>query len=164
MLHHPFKPIFDQRSKILILGTFPSVKSREDAFYYAHPQNRFWKVMAALFDAPLPVRTEEKKALLLENGIAIWDVIQSCEIEGSSDGSIKHVTGADIGGLLRQSAITHLFANGAKACELYRKYCEKNAHINIVQLPSTSPANAAWHLEKLIETWRENILKALISS
>jgi hypoxanthine-DNA glycosylase len=154
MLHHPFEPIWNQHSNILILGSFPSVKSREEAFYYAHPQNRFWQVIAALFDAPVPSTIEAKKALLLHNNVAVWDVIQSCEIIGSSDGSIKNATGNDIRGLIRQSTITRIFANGAKACDLYRKHCEQNSRLPIVQLPSTSPANAAWRLDRLIETWR----------
>lgn len=149
---HTFEPIYNQNSKILILGTFPSVKSREGNFYYNHPQNRFWRVLADLTGSVLPVTIEEKKEMLLLNNIAIWDVIYSCEIEGSSDSSIKNVVPNDILGLLNKSNIKKIYANGNKAYELYCKYFS-NIEMSIVKLPSTSPANARYTLEKLIDSW-----------
>lgn len=157
---HTFPPIYDEKSKILILGTFPSVKSRELAFYYGHPQNRFWKLLAYLAREPVPAEIEEKKALLLKHGIAIWDVIHSCDIEGSSDSSIKNVVPNDIASLLKKAPIRHIYANGGKAYELYLKYCAESCSVPISKLPSTSPANAASSFEKLCSTW-DIILKSL---
>ena len=156
-MQHPFESVYDAHSNVLILGTFPSVKSREHHFYYGHPQNRFWKVIAVLTKSELPTTLETKKALLLTHGIAIWDVIHSCDITGSSDSSIKNVVPMDFSTILAQSRITRIFANGATAAKLYQTYCEKSTGIPIIQLPSTSPANAAFSLEKLLETW--SILK-----
>ena len=150
---HEFEPVWNKDSRVLVLGTFPSVKSRQQKFYYGHPQNRFWKVTAALLERGVPERIEEKKKLLLEGHIAVWDVIDSCDIEGSSDSSIRNVKANDIGGLLAQTSIRAVFANGDKACQLYRKYCMEQAGREIIRLPSTSPANAAWTLEKLIQAW-----------
>ncbi len=150
---HEFAPVYDQASRVLILGTFPSVKSREQNFYYGHPQNRFWKVIAELCGSPLPVTIEEKKTLLLTNGIAVWDVIASCEIQGSSDSSIRNVVPNDIGGLIRKSRISQIYANGDKAYQLYQKYCRETAGMDAIRLPSTSPANAAWSPERLREAW-----------
>ncbi|MBP1680379.1 MAG: mismatch-specific glycosylase [Proteobacteria bacterium] len=150
---HPFEPVYDANSNVLILGTFPSVKSREQSFYYGHPQNRFWKVIAALTKSELPTTLEAKKALLLTHGIAIWDVIHSCDITGSSDSSIKNVVPMDFSTILAQSQIKRIFANGATAAKLYQTYCEHTTGIPIIKLPSTSPANAAFSLEKLLTTW-----------
>lgn len=150
---HEFKPVFNRDSRVLILGTFPSVKSRQQQFYYGHPQNRFWKVTAALLGCEVPITTEEKKKMLLDGHIAVWDVIDTCEIEGSSDSSIRNVKANDIGGLLEQTSVRAVFANGDKAFQLYRKYCMETAGREIIRLPSTSPANAAWTLEKLIQAW-----------
>jgi len=151
---HTFEPIYDEKSKILILGTFPSVKSRENAFYYGHPQNRFWKVLAAVTGEETPSCIEGKKAMLLKNHIAIWDVISTCDIEGSSDSSIKNVTANDIAGLLQGSSIGTIYGNGDKACRLYEKFCKEKTKKEIVKLPSTSPANAAYSIEKLVECWK----------
>lgn len=151
---HTFEPIYDEKSRVLILGTFPSVKSRENAFYYGHPQNRFWKVLAALVEEETPVSVEEKKEMLLRNGIAIWDVISSCDIEGSSDSSIRNVTANDIAGLLEVCHIEKIYGNGDKACRLYDKFCKEKTKKEIIRLPSTSPANAAFSMEKLLECWR----------
>lgn len=156
-MKHSFEPVYDTNSKVLILGTFPSVKSREQNFYYGHPQNRFWKVIAALTHTPLPISIEEKKAILLNHGIALWDVIQSCEIIGSSDSSIKNVVPMDFSNILHHTSITHIYANGATAFKLFQKYCETATGINIIKLPSTSPANAAFSFEKLLHEW--SILK-----
>ena len=151
---HDFEPVFDENSKVLILGTFPSVKSRENQFYYGHPQNRFWKVIAGLTESEVPQTIEEKKKLLLEHGIAIWDVIESCDIIGSSDSSIKNVVPNDIDDIVKKSHIERIFTNGKKADELYKKYIEQTVGISAECLPSTSPANAVWTLEKLCEEWK----------
>lgn len=154
-LSHTFDPVFDQESRILILGTFPSVKSRENQFYYGHPQNRFWKLLAALTNNPIPQTIEEKKCMLLSNHIAIWDVIADCEIIGSSDSSIREVVPADLSVILDQCNIKKVYANGAKAFQLYQKYSFPVTEREIVKLPSTSPANAAFQMERLIEEWKE---------
>lgn len=152
---HTFAPVYDENSRILILGTFPSVKSRENHFYYGHPQNRFWKVTAALTNSPVPGSIGEKKEMLLAGHIAVWDVIASCRIEGSSDSSIRDVVPNDIAGLLRKTDIRAVFCNGGKAYELYEKYCRQQCGREAIKLPSTSPANAAWSLERLTMSWRE---------
>lgn len=156
-ISHTFLPVYDESSELLILGSFPSVKSREQGFYYGHPQNRFWKVLAALYDTPMPKTIEEKKKLLKENHIAIWDVIDSCDIIGSSDSSIKNVVPADIAGILPTTKITRIFVNGKTAGNLYKKFSEKSTGIEAVVLPSTSPANAAFSLEKLVECWEKEL-------
>lgn len=150
---HSFEPVYDKDSKILILGTFPSVKSREQQFYYGHPQNRFWKLIAALVNSRIPETIPEKKELLLKNRIAIWDVIAGCEIIGSSDSSIRNVVPADLNRVLREAPIETIYANGGKAFELYEKYAKPITGRPIIKLPSTSPANAAWDLERLKEAW-----------
>lgn len=152
-LKHTFEPVWNKNSKVLVLGTFPSVKSREYGFYYGHPQNRFWKVAASITGQDVPVTTEEKKKLLLANNIALWDVISSCSIKGSSDSSIKDVVANNLIPLLDGSSITKIYANGTKAYELYMKYSYTETGIKIVKLPSTSPANAVYTLEKLVAAW-----------
>lgn len=152
---HTFAPVYDKKSRVLILGTFPSVKSRENRFYYGHPRNRFWKVTAAVCGCEVPETIEEKKAFLLENHIAIWDVIASCDIAGSSDSSITNVVANDIERLLTEAPIEAVFLNGAKAYELFMKYCSCKDKAEICKLPSTSPANAALSLERLIEEWKK---------
>ena len=152
-LGHTFEPIFNENSKILILGTFPSVKSREEGFYYYHPQNRFWKVIAHLTRSEVPISIEAKKELLLEKGIALWDVIGSCEIEGSSDSSIKNVVPADLKIILDHANIEQIYANGGKAYELYMRYAHVVTGRDIIKLPSTSPANASFSLERLQKEW-----------
>lgn len=154
---HMFEPVYDQNSELLILGTFPSVKSREQNFYYGHPQNRFWKVLARLTEEKLPETIEEKKAMLLKHHIAVWDVIAGCDIIGSSDSSIKNVVPADIPRVLKGSRITRIFANGDKAHRLYQKHCEEAVGIKAVKLPSSSPANAVFTLDRLTDAWRELI-------
>jgi hypoxanthine-DNA glycosylase len=150
---HSFEPVYDKASEILILGTLPSVKSRENNFYYGHKQNRFWKVLATLLKEPVPDTIEEKKAMLLAHRIALWDVIQSCDIKGSSDSSIKNVQPTDIGMILEKTNITRIYANGNKAGQLYKRYQFPVTGIEAMVLPSTSPANAAWSLERLCEVW-----------
>lgn len=151
---HSFEPVYDKASEILILGTLPSVKSRENNFYYGHKQNRFWKVLATLLKEPVPDTIEEKKAMLLAHRIALWDVIQSCDIKGSSDSSIKNVQPTDIGMILEKTNITRIYANGNKAGQLYKRYQFPVTGIEAMVLPSTSPANAAWSLERLCEAWQ----------
>ena len=153
MPQHPFPPLYDENSKVLILGSFPSVKSREEMFFYGHPQNRFWKVIAAVCNTDTPVTVEEKKKLLHENHIALWDVIASCDITGSSDSSIKNVKANDLTVILESADIKQIFVNGKTAEKYYNKYIRDNIGIEAVCLPSTSPANAAWNLKRLIEAW-----------
>lgn len=157
---HEFDPVYDKNSKILILGTFPSVKSREMQFYYGHPQNRFWKLLARLTSWPQPTTIPEKKEMLLKNNIAIWDVIQSCEIAGSSDSSIKNVIANDLTQVLSDSSITRIYANGKTAEKLYNKYVKPQTGIDVIPLPSTSPANAAYSLDRLAASWAK-ILEVL---
>ena len=156
-ISHTFEPIFDENSKILILGSFPSVKSRENQFYYGHPKNRFWKVLAHVLNVDVPNTIDEKKQMLLKNHVAIWDVIESCSIVESSDTSIKDVVVNDFNEILKKSQIEAIFVNGGKAYELYHKYAEKETGIKAIKLPSTSPANAAWNLERLCKSWKELI-------
>lgn len=160
-VEHTFDPVFDEHSEILILGTFPSVKSREQNFYYGHPQNRFWKVLAKLTGEELPETVEEKKAMLLKHHIAVWDVVQSCDIIGSSDSSIRNVAPADLSRILNVSPIRKIYANGDKAYRLYQKYCRKEIGKEISKLPSTSPANAIFTLDRLTDVWREEIKEEL---
>lgn len=157
MLVHPVEALFNENSKILILGTFPSVKSREAKFFYGHPQNRFWRVMARLCDADIPQTVEDKKNLILDNHFALWDVIHSCDVEGSADSSIKNVVPNDISVILKNSKVSRIFVNGKKAESLYKKYLEKETGITAVCLPSTSPANALWSEDRLTEYWRSHI-------
>ncbi len=154
-LTHTFEPVFDKDSKILILGSFPSVKSRENQFYYGHPQNRFWKVLARIFEDEVPQTIEEKKQFLLGHRIAVWDVIESCTIIGSSDSSIKDVVVNDFSRVLENSGIEAIYVNGGKAYELYHKFAEKHTGVVARKLPSTSPANAAWSLERLCGVWKQ---------
>lgn len=151
---HNIPPLFDKNSRVLLLGSMPSPKSRETRFFYGHPQNRFWRVLAAVFRTPLPQTIDEKRALCLRHHIALWDTIAQCDIKGASDSSIKNVIPNDINSLLKQTNITRIFATGGKSAALYRKWIEPQTHMPIIQLPSTSPANAAWSLERLIEAYR----------
>ena len=155
VLYHPFGPLYNKESRILILGSFPSVKSREQNFFYGHPQIRFWKVIAALYEQPMPQTIEEKKQLILDNRLALWDSIASCEITGSSDSSIRNARANDINVILESCNIEKIYCNGRKSHELYRKYIEPATGRAAACLPSTSPANAQWSLEKLIGAWAE---------
>lgn len=154
MISHPIPPVFDRHSKILILGSFPSVKSREALFFYGHPQNRFWKVTSSVFGTPEPHTIDEKKAFLLSHGIAVWDVIASCDITGSSDSSIKNVVPNNLSVILDVADIHTIFVNGKTAEKFYNKYIKDSINREAVCLPSTSPANAAWSLERLVEAWK----------
>lgn len=154
-VEHSFQPVFDEHSRILILGTLPSVKSRENNFYYGHPQNRFWKVLASVMEEDVPQSIDEKKAFLLRNHIAIWDVIASCDIIGSSDSSIRNVVPTDLQVILQHAEIKQIYANGQKAQDLYQKYSYPTSGKEIIRLPSTSPANAAFGMDRLLEHWRQ---------
>lgn len=152
-IKHTFDPVWNQHSEILILGTFPSVKSRENHFYYGHPQNRFWKLIASIYEEAVPETVDEKKELILKHHLAVWDVIDQCDIIGSSDSSIRNVIPCDLTVMLSQSNIHTVIANGAKAYDLYQKYQLPNTGLKAHKLPSTSPANAAWSLQRLQEAW-----------
>ena len=150
---HPIEPLYDADSRILILGSFPSVKSRETQFFYGHPQNRFWKLLSILFSEPLPKTIEEKKEFVLQHHIALWDVLASCEIIGSSDASILNPIPNDIKPILESTSITHIYTNGKTAYRYYMQYIFPTVDISAECLPSTSPANAAWSIEKLEKAW-----------
>ena len=157
MIRHPFPPFYGADSKILILGSFPSVKSREQMFFYGHPQNRFWKVMAALFSDEVPKTISDKKKFLTKNHIALWDVIGSCDIEGSSDASISNVVPNDLTEILTGADIRSIIVNGKTADKYYRKYIQPKIGREALCLPSTSPANAAWSVKRLVEEWGRQI-------
>ena len=154
MIIHPIPPLYSESSKSLILGSFPSVKSREAAFFYGHPQNRFWAVTAAVLGCKKPETVEEKKEMILSNNLALWDVIASCEIEGSADSTIRDVTANDLNEIIENSGVERIFVNGKTAEKYYNKYTFPKTKIKAVCLPSTSPANAAWSFEKLVEAWQ----------
>lgn len=152
-IEHPFPPLYNEDSKILILGSFPSVKSREGEFFYHHPQNRFWKVISSIFEEALPITIEQKRELLIKNNIAAWDVIQSCEITGSADSSIKEVIPNDLSKILETAKIRQIYTNGNTATQLYKRYIFPITGIESIGLPSTSPANAGYNMERLLEAW-----------
>ena len=154
MISHPFPPLYNEDSRILILGSFPSVKSREQKFFYGHPQNRFWKVTAAVFDCAVPQTIEEKRQFLLEHGVALWDTIASCDIVGSSDSSIKNVVPNDLTPILEGAKIERIFVNGKTSEKYYNRYIRDKIGREALCLPSTSPANAAWSVERLVEVWQ----------
>ncbi|MGN1405945.1 MAG: DNA-deoxyinosine glycosylase [Erysipelotrichaceae bacterium] len=149
-VNHTFGPVFNEESRILILGSFPSVKSREINFYYGHPRNRFWPLMSILFNEEII----DKKEFLLRHHIALFDVIESCDIDGSSDSSIRNVKPNDLSKILYSSKIETIFLNGSKSCELYKKYCKDKYNIEYIKLPSTSPANATYSIDKLLKEWQ----------
>ena len=151
---HSIPPVYDHRSAVLILGSFPSVRSREEGFFYGHPPNRFWNVISAVCGESVPSTIEEKMALLLRYRIALWDVVASCDIQGSSDSSMRNVVANDIASLLEQAPITAIFVNGKTAARYYDRLIKPVVQRQAIVLPSTSPANAAWSLERLIEAWQ----------
>ncbi len=159
MIQHPIPPLFDAESRLLILGSFPSVKSRETAFFYGHPQNRFWRIMASILNEPLPETIADKKTMLLSHHIALWDVIGACEIVGSSDSSITDVVPNDLSVILNHASIQTIAVNGKTAEKYYRRYQLKSTGREALVLPSSSPANAAWTLPKLIEAWQNTLLR-----
>lgn len=154
MEQHTIPPIFDQNSKVLVLGTFPSVKSREQQFFYGNPLNRFWRVMAAIFGSALPETAVEKSALLLKNRVALWDVVALCDIEGSYDASIRNAVPNDLRRITEKADIRQVYTNGLTADKLYRKLCLLQTGLDAVCLPSTSPANASYSFERLAEAWQ----------
>ena len=172
-IEHGFEPVFDERSRVLVLGPFPSVLSRANAFYYGNPQNRFWRVMAACLAVPVPPNEGDllasgelatldasiaaKRAMLLNGGVALWDVIESCDIKGSSDASIKNVVPAHIERIVDATPIEVVICNGGTAGRLYKRYLQERTGLPAIVLPSTSPANAAWRLERLVERWSEAV-------
>ena len=158
-LTRTFGPVFDEFSEILILGSFPSVKSREQNFFYGHPQNRFWRVISAVLNTDTPESIEDKTELLLKNHIALWDTIDSCDIIGSSDSSIKNAVPTDVNLILNKAKIKAIFCNGATSHKLYMKYLYPITNVNAIKLPSTSPANAVFSLDRLISIWSEEIRK-----
>ena len=159
-LSHPFPPLYDAESRILILGSFPSVKSREAMFFYGHPQNRFWRVVSTVLGCDCPRTIEEKRQMLHAHHIALWDTIASCEIEGSSDSSIRGVVPNDLTPILRGADIRQIYCNGGTSYQYFRRYQQQLTGREAVKLPSTSPANAAWSAERLTAAWRV-ILEAL---
>lgn len=152
---HPIPPLYNERSEILVLGSFPSVKSRETAFFYGHPRNRFWWMIAEIFEEEKPKTVEEKKKLILGHHLALWDVIAECEISGSSDSSIRNVKANNLGMILEHAPIRKILLNGKTAGNLFQKYIGDKTAIEYMVLPSTSPANAAWSPDRLKEAWKE---------
>ena len=158
-IEHSFPPVVDEECRILILGSFPSVKSREEGFFYGHPQNRFWKMLAAIYKEGIPTDIQEKRTLLLRHHIALWDVIASCEIEGSSDASVRNAMPVDISLITNVATIERVICNGQLAAKLYHQHLEKLVGLPTVVMPSTSPANASCSLEKLIQAWQSALLQ-----
>ena len=158
-LEHPIDAVYDEKSRVLILGSFPSVKSREFGFFYGHPQNRFWRVVSRICGEAVPETIEEKRAFLFRNNIALWDVIQSCDIEGSADSTIKNVIVNDLSEIVKTTQIKAVFTNGKTADKLYNKY--NKCAFEAICLPSTSPANAAWSEDRLFEEWKSKISQYL---
>ena len=151
---HAFDPVFDSKSRVLVLGTMPSPKSRELGFYYSHPRNRFWPVLAKIFEEKIPETPEEKNAFCLRHKIALWDVLKECDIEGASDSSIKNAVPNDIGMILNNADIRAIFCTGTTAAKLYKKFIEPETKIPAIALPSTSPANAKVKFEELCEEYK----------
>ena len=157
--YHLIEPIYDQNSTSLILGSFPSVKSREANFYYHHPQNRFWRILANVYEDTLPITIADKKQFLTKHHLALWDVIASCEIKGSSDSSITNVEVNDLKKIIEQSKISHIYTNGNLADTLYHRYFDEIIDLPVTKLPSSSPANASYSLERLLTFWQAISLK-----
>ena len=151
---HPFRPLFQADSKILILGSFPSVKTREYGFFYCHPRNRFWPLLARIFDVTLSADLEERRAFLLKHRIAVYDVINRCDIIGSSDSSIQNAIPSDLSPIFHEADIQQVFCNGGTAHRYYQKYQEQQTGRKAVRLPSTSPANARYSMEDLYKHWK----------
>ena len=154
MEKHTLEPFYNNDSKILILGSFPSVKSREIGFYYSHPQNRFWKVLAHTFNEEIPSSIKEKKELLKRNKIALFDVCATCDIKASSDASIKNVVPNNLEEIFNNSKIKVIAFDGKTAYNLYQKYFKDKYDVELISLPSTSPANATWDMQRLINEYR----------
>lgn len=154
-IKHPFPPLYSKDTRVLILGSFPSVKSREENFFYGHPRNRFWNVSAEIFQTDIPLTKEEKTELVLKNRLGLWDVIGSCNITGSSDASVKNAVPNDISPILSECRISAIFVNGKTAEKYYNRHLLPKNGISAITLPSTSPANAAWSLERLVDEWKQ---------
>ena len=154
-VEHPFPPVAGPDSRVLILGSFPSVRSREEGFFYGPPRNRFWPLMAALYGEETPQTIPERRALILRHGLALWDVIASCRIEGSSDASVRDAAPVDIRRVLDTADIRQVVCNGALAGKLYARYLQQAVGLEAIIAPSTSPANAAWSLARLIPVWHD---------
>lgn len=152
-VHHPFDPVVSPASRVLILGSFPSVKSREQGFYYGHPQNRFWRVLSEIFHEPLPLTIPARRELVLLHKLALWDVIASCDIIGSSDASVKNAVPVDIAQVTQVANIRAVICNGALSGKLYARHLQAVTGLDALVLPSTSPANASWSLPRLVEVW-----------
>ena len=165
-ISHGFDPVFDERSRVLVLGSFPSVLSRENRFYYGNPRNRFWRVMASALGEREPAIDDigAKRALLLRHGVALWDVVESCDVRGSSDASIRNVVPADVARITGVAPIGAVLCNGGTAGRLYARWLEPVTGLPAVTLPSTSPANAAWSAERLEARWREALLAVLANA
>ncbi len=157
MLHHPFEPVINNDSRVLVLGSFPSVKSRENSFYYGHPQNRFWPMLALIFRQDVPLTIQEKTELLHQHRIALWDVIERCQLDGSMDSSIRDALPNDISSLLKAAPLERVLLNGQLAGKLYQRYFRESL-LPYAVLPSTSPANAAWSLQRLADIWKPYLL------
>ncbi len=157
---HPFEPVFDENSRVLVLGSFPSEASRAAGFFYGHPRNRFWRVMAAVFGEDVPVTIEEKRAFLLRSRVALWDVAASCEVTGSSDATIRRAVPTDLARIFSCAPVARVFLNGQKAAALYKAFFAAQK-ISAECLPSTSPANAAWSFERLTAAWARVAAAAL---
>ncbi len=152
---HPFGPLYDQNSRTLLLGSIPSPKSREIGFYYGHPQNRFWPVLAAVFGEPPPQTIAQKRALALRHGVALWDTLACCEIRGASDAAIRNPVANDIASFLKETQIQSIFCTGAVSFRWYEKLCRPKTGLAAVKLPSTSAANAAWSFERLVSAYAQ---------
>lgn len=151
---HPFAPFYDENSAVLVVGSFPSVASRADGFYYGNVHNRFWKVLAAVFCDNVPNQIPEKKAFLARHKIALYDAVRECTISGSSDSSIRDVVPSDIESIVKNSKVKKIFANGKTSAKFFEKYQSEKLCKMLEVLPSTSPANASFSLEKLVESWK----------
>lgn len=154
LLYHRIPPIYDRNSDVLILSSFPSAASRRDGFFYANPRNRFWAVMSAVLECPLPLSVEQKKEMLLTHRIALWDAAASCEVTGSSDASITRISPNDIASLLSECGARRIFTNGRTAHSIYQRMIRADTGRDAVCLPSTSPANASWDFPRLVLAWR----------
>lgn len=152
--NHTFEPVYNENSKILILGSMPSMKSRENRFYYSNPQNRFWDILATIFEVEKPQTVAEKANLVIENNLALWDVLKTCEIIGSADNTIKNPVVNDINSIINQSKIEFIYTTGKTATNLYNKYCLVDTKIESKYLPSSSPANAKFGLKELVEAYK----------
>jgi len=156
---HAFAPVYDRHSRLLILGTMPSPQSVKNGFYYSHPQNRFWPLLAALYNEPVPQNVQAKTSFVLKHNLALWDVLASCEIAGAADASIRQAVPNDLTIILKEAPIERIFTTGKTAYNLFQKHIAPQLHREAVYLPSTSPANQAlFPWDKLLAVWRQSLL------